>query len=46
MQMKYLTDLLCENYNEITQFFKDVNYDLKIIDLRKFIIEKHPELYG
>jgi hypothetical protein len=44
-QLEYLSGVVCENYEKISDFFKDGNYESNFLRLKKFMIEKYPKLF-
>jgi hypothetical protein len=46
LQIKYISDLIYDNFNAINNFFNNEDYMFKYEDLRKFIIMKYPDIFG
>ncbi|HET9058204.1 MAG TPA: hypothetical protein VFN30_15270 [Chitinophagaceae bacterium] len=44
-QLRYITDVVCENFTELNDFFREGNYESKVKDIKRFMMEKYPELY-
>jgi hypothetical protein len=44
-QFNYLSKVVVDNFTTISNFFRSKDYELKIADLEKFMINKYPELF-
>jgi hypothetical protein len=44
-QLQYISNQIYENYSEIRKFFSSENYEFKFNDVKRFMIEKYPDLF-
>lgn len=44
-QLSYLASVVDSNFTAIEDFFKEGNYELKMAEVRNFMINKYPELF-
>ncbi|GGA92042.1 hypothetical protein [Puia dinghuensis] len=44
-QFNYISDTIYQNFDAINDFFKSGNHELKMVDIRKFMLSKYPELF-
>lgn len=44
-QFNHISDTIYQNFDAINNFFKSGNYELKMIDIRKFMLSEFPELF-
>lgn len=44
-QFNYISDIIDDNFAVINDFFKSGDYELKMADIRKFMLNKYPNLF-
>ena len=44
-QLNYISNTIYDNFIAINDFFKSGNYESKLMDIEKFMLNKYPELF-